>query len=119
MEKDRIFGRIFLPETPEKEIEAWLIISEKQILLEASIDASRIEHWPLILGKFNGLDRVTFVNCYASGGISVGAGGSFRRIRVSYCIKMLHVNSPSELNFSGVTLISPALSNWTQEREGI
>lgn len=119
MEINRIFGRIFLPETPGKEIEAWLTISEKQILLEASITASRIEQWPLILGKFNGIDRITFVNCHASDGVSVGAGGSYRRIRVSYCIKMLHVNDPSELKFSKVTLLAPALSAWIHEKEWI
>lgn len=115
----RIFGRIFTPDDLGKKSEAWLTISPRSILIESSIQSGRTDHWPILLGEFNGMDMVTFVNCSANGGIDVGAGGSYTKIRVSYCIKRGHFYRPSDLLFNKVVLLSSVLSDWIDENESI
>lgn len=108
----RIFGRIFTPEEKENKIHAWLMLSETGVVLEASIVAERSEYWPILLGEFNGMDSVTFLNCRAAGGVFVGAGGPIRTIRVATCISGGHFYQQSDLLFRSATLISPALAEW-------
>lgn len=117
--ENRRFGRIFFPENPTEQFDAWLTTRETEIFIEATIDSPRTEQWPLILGVFNGLDKVTFVNCFASGGMAVGAGGAYTKIRSSYYISGLHALTSSELVFNKVTLLSPALAEWIIEKRPI
>lgn len=119
MEKTRIFGQIFLPETPDNKIDGvWLVIKSNSIYLEIPLNSLANENWNIIHGTFNSLDEVTFVNAYASGGSS-GAGGTWRKVIVSYMIKGAYFNKSADLAFNKIVLVSPTLSNWIIEPEGI
>ena len=119
MEKQKIFGKIYSPEHSEDVIEnVWLHIHSDKIYIEAPQEFYGDKNWQILLGEFNGLDKVTFVNSHTGGGSS-GSGGSWRRIYVSYMLKGVHLNSYQELVFKKVSLTSPALSNWITLPEGI
>ena len=119
MNETRIFGRIFLPDKPNEVINGvWLNINQGSIYLETSHNTLSNQEWKIIHGEFNGLDKVTFVNSYAGAGSS-GSGGTWRKIHVSYLLKNCHIKSYSELLFREISLISPAISNWINEPDGI
>lgn len=119
MELSRIFGRIYIPELENNWIEGvWLCRDEKSIYLEVPSIYFHNKNWEIILGEFNGIDRITFLNCF-SGGSSGGAGGRIQRINVSYLIEGIHVKSSSELNFSKISFKSESLNNWIIEKKGI
>lgn len=119
MEVKKKFGAIFFPESPEKRIEGvWLHISETSIFVEAPFDYFSNHNWPIILGEFNGMDNLTFVNCYTGGG-SKGFGGSYRRIIISNIICGVHILKTKDLAFKEFTLSSPALNTWINELVGI
>jgi hypothetical protein len=119
MNELRIFGKIFLPETPNEVLNGvWLNIKRGSIYLEISHNTLANQKWQIILGEFNGLDQVTFVNSHAGGGSS-GSGGTWRKIHVSYLIKDCHINRYSDLLFTKISLNSPTLSNWVNEPDGI
>jgi len=120
MEQKRVFGQIFLPDNPEQiQKGVWLNIKPNSIYLEVPLDSLSSQYWEIILGEFNGMDEVTFVNARTGGGSFGGAGGSWGRIYVSYFIKGTHIYSKDELKFNQLTLLSPALTNWVFEKEGI
>lgn len=119
MDKERVFGQVFFPDTPDQiQKGIWLNITSDSIYLEVPLNSFGDQYWEVILGEFNGMDKVTFVNSRTGGGSS-GAGGSWRKIHVSYLIKGVHFKSKKELEFTSLTLISPALTNWVIEKEGI
>jgi hypothetical protein len=119
MDKERIFGQIFLPDTPDQiQKGVWLNTTSDSIFLEVPLNSFGDQYWDIILGEFNGMDKVTFVNARTGGG-SAGAGGSWRKIEISYLIKGVHIKTKKELEFTSLTLISPALTNWIIEKEGI
>ncbi len=119
MQKERIYGTIFLPESPDNRIAGvWLNISATSIYIEVPLNTFKNESWQIILGEFNGIDEITFVNCHSGGGSS-GAGGTFQRIIISYLIKGLHAFSQSDLSFNKIVLTSPVLTKWIIEKDGI
>lgn len=118
-EQNKIFGTIYLPDKPnDKIVGVWLTITSNSILIETPHDTLRNENWPILLGEFNGIDQITFVNCYSGGGSS-GAGGTFKRIYVSYLIEGTHISESNELKFNKIIMNSPALNNWITDKSGI
>ena len=119
MDKKRVFGQVFLPDTPDQiQKGVWLNITSDFIFLEVPLNSFGDQYWDIILGEFNGMDKVTFVNARSGGGSS-GAGGSWRNIQISYLIKGVHIKTKNELVFTSLTLTSSTLTNWVFEKEGI
>ena len=119
MENERIYGSIFYPDYPEKKTTGvWLSISKESIFIEVPNTTMDSEHWQIILGNFDGIDEITFVDCYSSG-YSLGSGGQYMKIYISYLIKGLHAYSAGDLSFNSIALTSPALTKWVIEKEGI
>lgn len=119
MEQERVYGTIFLPTSPEKRITGvWLIIKSNSIYLETPANSLRDEFWDIILGEFNGIDQITFLNCHAGSGSS-GAGGTHINIHVSIAVKNLHANNIDDLKFKKAVLRSPALLQWITTLGGI
>jgi len=120
MDQKRDFGRIFFPDKPDQQIDAWLTITPYSISLEASFNAHHaFDSWPIILGRFNGMNKVTFVRCYARGGIDIGGGGPYTKIAISYCISGEHYPTSDQLMFRKVTFRSSALRDWIMPNKGI
>ena len=85
----RLFGRIFKPDIPSEVVEGvWLNIKDDSIFLESPLNNIVYDAWPIIHGEFNGMDKVTLVNASMGGGSS-GSGGTWRRIFISYLIKII------------------------------
>jgi len=118
MDKKRMFGEISLTDTTKhKTIRGvWLNIKLNSIILEVPDDGLRDSFWELITGQFNGLDQVTFINCFEGGGSS-GSGGGWMNIIVSFLIKDCHFKDISDLRFNKIQLTSPALSNWIKDSQ--
>lgn len=74
------------------------------------------ESWDILLGEFNGLDQVTFINVFADGG-STGRGGTWRKLNVSTLIKGKHIFSQNDLHFKRIILKSPAMEDWIRPFE--
>ncbi len=119
IESKRYFGRIFFPDKPDVKISgAWLTIAEKSISIEAPINTHKNDDWPIVLGEFNGLDKVTLLNCRSGGGSS-GAGGTYGIIKARFILAGIHIHTNDELKFNRATLFSSALENWIRENEWI
>jgi hypothetical protein len=119
MQNQRLFGQIFSPENPDEKITGvWLNIEKEKIFIEATFDHFGDKNWKILLGEFNGLDKVTFLNVHTGGGIS-GYGGSWRKLHISTIIKGEHFYSEADLIFKKITLNSPAMTNWIRLCEGI
>ena len=118
MKSERIFGKIFLPESPDIQTNSvWLNISATSIYIEVPIDTFTNKNWHIILGEFNGIDKITFVNCHSGGG-SEGAGGTYQRMIITYLIKGIHAFSQNDLSFKKIVLTSPVLTKWIIENDG-
>lgn len=119
MDKERFFGTIFFPDSPEEKINGvWLIIKDNSIILETPLNSYSTKKWDIILGEFTGIDKITFVNCYP-GASSLGAGGHHLDIDVSYLIKDFHAFNSNDLLFKKIVLTSPVLEKWIIEKETI
>jgi len=119
MQNQRLFGQIFTPDKPgEKITGVWLNIENDRIFIEAPFNHFGNKNWKVLLGEFNGLDKVTFLNVHTGGGSS-GYGGSWRKLHISTIIKGEHFLSESDLVFKKITLNSPALKNWIRLCDGI
>ena len=119
MQNQRLFGQIFTPDNPENKITGvWLNIENNTIFIEAPFNAFGDKNWKILLGEFNGLDKVTFLNIRTGGGSS-GYGGSWRKLYVSTIIKGKHFHSEKELAFKKITLTSPAMAKWIRLCGGI
>lgn len=118
-ETRKYFGKIFLPQQQDKPVmDVWLMLDDNSITLEVPRYFSDDDYWDIIHGEFTGMDKVTFVSCYA-GGSSTGMGGTHGGIHVSYIIKDAHFNSKEDLIFDKVHLTCPALTHWVIEKKSI
>lgn len=119
MQNQRLFGQIFTPEKPNEKIKGvWLNIEKEKIFIEAPFDHFSAKNWKVLLGEFNGLDKVTFLNVHTGGGSS-GYGGSWRKLHISIIIKGKHFYSETDLRFKSLTLNSPAMTKWIKLYDGI
>lgn len=119
MNKIRKYGRIFLDKEGSKvEQEAWLNIDVDEIYLETSYGIYTKGFWKTIIGSFNGLNKATLLNCYATSGSS-GGGGSWRKIRTTSIFKNIHIESYEGAKFREVVLSCPSLTNWLIPFDGI
>ena len=114
----RYYGKISFPQTGKVQEGVWLNISNSKIFIESPASNFAGQNWEILHGSFNGIDKVTFVDCYSSGA-GMGAGGFNWRIFPSYIIKNAHFKSLNELNFNKIILTSPALTKWMKVQEGI
>lgn len=112
MTNKRLFGQLFIPRSNKPAYSGvWLNIAENEIYIEAELGCLCDKNWEILNGVFNGMDKVTLVNCYSDGG-SQGRGGTWRKIRVSYLIKSTHYNTVDDLKFNKIVLSNPSLNNW-------
>lgn len=112
MTEKRLFGQLFLPNSEEVAFNAaWLHITESEIYFEAEINTLGDKNWKILKGVFNGMDKVTLVNCDSGSGSS-GRGGTWRKVWVSYLIKGIHINEIEGLTFKKIILSNPSLNKW-------
>ncbi len=111
---ERKYGYIIFPETGRKIENVWLNITEKEIFLEAAFDLNSESNFPIVLGIFNGLSNVTFIDVFTSGG-SRGGGGSVRKLVVSWMIKNKHIQTIDNLKFKSISFNEFALKEWYRE----
>lgn len=118
MQEQRIYGSIFSPDEQDDKIEGvWLNITRSSIYLEVpQMSIYGRDNWEVLLGVFNGLDKVTLVNSSPGAGSS-GAGGSYRKINVHYLLKDCHLKSYDDLIFNKIHLTSPTICDWITEKE--
>jgi hypothetical protein len=115
MEVERVFGKISFPDPDNFIVEnVWLNITSTSIYVEIPWDGFGHDEWSIIHGKFIGMDEVTFVGAYLSGGSS-GGQSSYRRLYVEAMIKGAHLLSVENLIFNELNLFSPALLRWITE----
>jgi hypothetical protein len=111
---ERKYGYINFPESGEKIENVWLNITNEEIYLEVPYSLNGNSSWPIILGVFNGLEKTTFVDVFASGGQRGGAG-SYRKFVVSWMLKNKHFKSMNELKFKKIVFQEQGFKNWHRE----
>ncbi|TDN97662.1 HEPN domain-containing protein [Sunxiuqinia elliptica] len=108
-------GYIFWPDNPDKiQDSVRLEISDSKIELEYFEESSDIRDFDkvsLILGVFNGLGKVTLLDCTMSG-TSWGGGANVKKYRADILLTGVHISSWHSLNFSKCVVNIPSLYSW-------
>lgn len=108
-------GYIFRPENPnEVKDSVRLEISDSKIELEYSEDSSDINDYSkigVILGVFNRIGKVTFLDCNLSGN-SFGSGANLRKYSADLMLEGVHISNWQELKFSKCVVNIPSLYEW-------
>lgn len=112
--RNREYGHILFPDSGKRIEDVWLTITDTEIYFECSYQLSHFETFPIICGVFNGMNAVTFVDVFTSGGQSGGAG-SFRKFVVTWMLKNKHFSSINALKFKKIGFREEALKNWSRE----
>lgn len=108
-------GYIFRPETPEIiQDSVRLEISDTKIELEYSEDSSDLNDFNkigVILGVFNGIGEVTFLDCNVSGN-AFGSGANVKKYSVDLMLQGVHISDWQKLKFSKCVVNIPSLYDW-------
>ena len=111
--KSKIFGKLYFPEEGSEISSVWLFLDAIHPYLEVPIETHLEKSWYIIHGSFNGLDKVTFVDCDLGGGsLPGGSGGGHRKIHFSYMFERHHFQTKSDIKFNKVSFSSTALNKW-------
>ncbi|PKP31020.1 MAG: hypothetical protein CVT99_11045 [Bacteroidetes bacterium HGW-Bacteroidetes-16] len=112
-------GHIFRPETSNNiQYSVRLEITDSLIELEFSDDSFAPKDFgkvEIILGVFNGLGKITFLDCSLSG-TATGGGANIKKYRVEYLLQGVHIYSWQELKFSKCIANIPSLFDWVNIR---
>lgn len=104
-------GYIIIPENQQDIIySVRLEISDNLILVEIP-DREMLDKYDILLGVFNGIGNVTFVDCN-SYGFSSGGGARLIKLSVKYLLKGAHLNSFEDLSFNRCIVNFPSLIKW-------
>jgi hypothetical protein len=108
-------GYIFRPENPDLIQESVrLEISDSKIEFEYTENSSDISDFNkigIVLGVFNGIGKVTFLDCNMSGNAS-GSGANVKRYSADLMIYGVHISDWQNLRFSKCIVNIPSLFNW-------
>lgn len=108
-------GYIFKPENPDLIQESVrLEISDSKIefeYIENSSDISDFNKIGIVLGVFNGIGKVTFLDCNMSGN-ALGSGAVVKKYRADLMIYGVHISDWQNLKFSKCIVNIPSLFNW-------
>ncbi len=108
-------GYIFRPENPDLIQESVrLEISDSKIEFEYTENTSSISDFNkigIVLGVFNGIGKVTFLDCNMSGNAS-GSGAHVKRYSADLMIYGVHISDWQKFRFSKCVVNIPSLFNW-------
>jgi hypothetical protein len=108
-------GYIFRPENPDViQDSVRLEISDTKIELEytdGSSDLSDFNKIGIILGVFNGIGKVTFLDCNMSGS-SLGSGANLKKYSADWMLTGVHISDWEEFKFSKCIVNIPSLYDW-------
>lgn len=108
-------GYIFRPENPDViQDSVRLEISDTKIELEytdGSSDLSDFNKIGIILGVFNGIGKVTFLDCNMSGS-SLGSGANLKKYSADWMLTGVHISDWKEFKFSKCIVNIPSLYDW-------
>ncbi len=111
--QSKIFGKLYFPEDGSEITAVWLFLDAVYPYLEVPIDTYEKKSWDIVHGSFNGLDKVTFVNCDLGGGSDPGgSGGGHKKIHFTYMFKRHQFQTKSDIKFNKVSFSSIALNKW-------
>ena len=104
-------GYIIFPENQQDIVySVRLEISDNLILIEIP-DKEMLDKYDILLGVFNGIGNVTFVDCN-SHGFSSGGGAKLIKLSAKYLLKGAHLSSIEELSFKRCIVNFPSLIKW-------
>jgi len=104
-------GYIIFPENQQDIIySVRLEISDNLILIEIP-DREMLDKYDILLGVFNGIGNVTFVDCN-SHGFSSGGGAKLIKFNVKYLLKGAHLDSFADMSFNRCIVNFPSLIKW-------
>ncbi len=108
-------GYIFRPENPDLIQESVrLEISDSKIefeYTENSSDISEINKIAIVLGVFNGIGKVTFLDCDISKN-TLGSGATVKKYSADLMIYGVHISNWQNFRFSKCIVNIPSLYNW-------
>jgi len=107
-------GKIFSPFNKGQSIDlARLSLSNERIELEFSCGSTQHQSISQIFGIFNGLGKVTLIDC-KNIKMSSGAGTELLVYSAEYLFNGEFINDPFSKSFSKVNIIMPSLLDWTK-----
>lgn len=105
-------GYIFLPDKPNERFESVrLNQSQDDIQIEIPGFEKQIENIEIICGFFNGIGKLSFVNCNKIKG-EIGVAGSVATFSIEYLFNDVHFNKIEELFFDKARIGMPSLFSW-------
>lgn len=111
---ENYIGKIASPFNEEESIDfARLSVSNEMIEIEFSSSERDYRNVKVIVGVFNGLGKVTLVNCQIIA-MSSGAGAEIKKYRAEYLFVGEFINDPESLYFDKVSIEMTGLLDWTK-----
>ncbi|WP_405398913.1 HEPN domain-containing protein [Maribacter sp. Asnod2-G09] len=107
-------GKIVSPYNNEGFIDSVrLSLSQDTIEIEFPSTERNFNNIKTIIGVFNGIGKITLVNCQNTGRSS-GAGGVIKKYNVEYLFKGGHIHKPESIYFDNVNIKMSGLLDWTK-----
>jgi len=107
-------GKIQSPHKENETIDSVrLHLNNNNIEVEFNSNGGRFDNIKILIGIFNGLGKVTLVNCQNIG-VSVGAGGYIRKYNAEYLLIGDFLNDLDSCFFKKVTVLMNGLLDWTK-----
>ncbi|CAN0599413.1 unnamed protein product, partial [Ectocarpus sp. 12 AP-2014] len=111
---ENYIGQIISPYNKDEFIDSVrLSISQNIIELEFSSTERKFHNIKIIIGVFNGIGKITLVNCQNTESLS-GAGGLIKKYNVEYLFKGGHIQNPESTYFNNVNIKMSGLLDWAK-----
>tara|TARA_R110000744_G_scaffold270915_4_gene383993 strand:+ start:422 stop:1741 length:1320 start_codon:yes stop_codon:yes gene_type:complete len=110
---ENYIGKIVSPYNEKESIDfACINISDNRVEIEFSSSEQGNDNIKIIIGVFNGLGKVTLVNCQNVKTLS-GPGANIKKYRAKYLFKGEYINNPESFYFDRVNIEMTGLLEWT------